>query len=90
MYYVYVLRSELYKSYYVGISQDPYKRLKGHNVGMSKYTKGRRPFKLVYIEACGNRYLAREKEKYYKSGIGREYLFKNLFPCSSVGRASGC
>ncbi len=78
MYYVYVLKSEVYNSHYVGISKDPTKRLKEHNVGMSKYTKGRRPFKLVCVESCETRSLAREKEKFYKSGSGREKL-KNVF-----------
>ena len=78
-YYVYVLKSNLYGSFYVGISQNPHKRLKEHNAGMSKYTKGRRPYKLVYIEVCPNRQFAREREKYYKSGSGRERL-KEFIP----------
>lgn len=82
-YYVYVLKSNLYGSWYIGISQDPSKRLKEHNAGSSKYTKGRRPYVLIYTEICKDRQAAREKEKYYKSGSGRERL-KILFPCSSV------
>jgi len=35
--------------------------------------------KLVYSEEVQNRLEAREREKYFKSGIGREYL-KRLVP----------
>ena len=73
-YFVYILKSELHNSNYVGISKDPYKRLKEHNTGMSKYTKGRRPYKLIHIEVCSDRISARKKEKYYKSGFGRKQV----------------
>ena len=74
MYYVYVLQSLRDKSIYIGMSQDPIKRLREHNYGQSKYTKGHKPFKLLYKEICESRQFARAKEKFYKSGIGRERL----------------
>jgi putative endonuclease len=88
-FYVYVLRSSKDNGYYIGISATPNKRLRNHNWGMTKSTKGRRPFKLMYVETVSSREEARKREKYLKSGVGREFI-KKLFPGSSVGRAGGC
>ena len=50
-YYVYILRCSD-RSYYVGFSNNPYRRLDEHNTGLKKtsYTYRRRPVKLVYVE----------------------------------------
>ena len=77
--FVYILRSKKDNSSYVGISKNPENRLKEHNAGDSKYTKGHRPYELVYKEKCSSRALARSREKYLKSGIGREFL-KEVIP----------
>ena len=77
-YYVYILKSESKGLLYKGISVDPEKRLVDHNSGRNKSTKGHRPWKLVYTEKFQTRREAREREKYFKSGIGREYLKKKL------------
>ena len=77
MWYVYALKSLKDKNLYIGISQNPEKRLREHNLGMTKSTKLRRPFKIIFKEIAGTRIEARIKEKYYKSGIGREFL-KNI------------
>ena len=73
-YYVYVLLSLKDGGLYIGISSDPAKRVQGHNQGQTKSTKGRRPFRLVYVEKCLTRHEARQKEKRFKSGSGRESL----------------
>ena len=75
-YFVYVLRSKKDNSSYIGISKNPENRLKEHNYGDSKYTKGHRPYELVYQKECSSRMLARNREKYLKSGVGREFLDK--------------
>jgi len=54
------------------------KRLKQHNAGMTHSTKKGRPFKLIYQEECGTRLEARQREKFYKSGCGRELLKQKL------------
>ena len=79
-YFVYVLRSKRDGSIYIGVSKNPEGRLKEHNFGDSKYTKGHRPYVLVYKEELANRILARNREKYLKSGIGREFLSKVIPP----------
>ena len=72
-YFVYVISSEVANKYYVGMSADPSERLKQHNAGQSQFTKGFRPWKLVYSEFAGTRLKARELEKYYKTSVGRKY-----------------
>jgi len=77
-YFVYVILSETATKFYVGMSSDPYGRLKQHNAGHSQYTKGFRPWKLVYSEFAGSRVNARKVEKYYKTGAGRKRWMKKI------------
>ncbi|MFA5746704.1 MAG: GIY-YIG nuclease family protein [Candidatus Paceibacterota bacterium] len=76
MWYVYVLKSSKDNDLYIGISEDPERRLLQHNKGMTTSTKPRRPFEIIYREEVKNRIEARKREKYLKSGIGREFLKK--------------
>ena len=39
-----------------------------------RYTKGLRPWEIVYRETKENWTEARKREKYLKSGVGKEYL----------------
>ncbi|MCL5410582.1 MAG: GIY-YIG nuclease family protein [Patescibacteria group bacterium] len=81
-YYVYALQSLKNDQLYIGISNNPDNRLKEHNAGTTKSTKGFRPFIKIYQEQCSSRIDARNKEKYYKSSCGREFLkqFKKIIP----------
>jgi len=79
-YYVYVIYSDSNQSRYIGISKDPESRLKDHNYGRNKSTRPYRPWRLVFQEALPSRKEARKREKYLKSGIGREFLYKLLDP----------
>ena len=72
--FVYALRSLRDGNLYIGISRDPDKRLKAHNKGVTSSTRSRRPFVLIFQESCNSLKEARGKEKYYKSGFGREIL----------------
>ena len=59
------------------MSRDPNKRLLEHNNGEVFSTKGFRPWVLIFLENTGvNRTYAREREKYWKSGCGKEKLKK--------------
>jgi putative endonuclease len=78
MFYVYALVSEIDNRIYVGFSQDISKRLKEHNSGKTKSTKAYRPWKLLYTEKLATREEARAREKYFKSGIGKERLKEKL------------
>ena len=78
-YFVYAIKSELDGRIYVGFSEDVEKRLKEHNSGKTKSTKGFRPWNIIFTQECDSRIEARKLEKYYKSGIGKEKL-KQLAP----------
>ncbi len=78
MYYTYVLKSLKDGKYYTGWTVDLRRRLKMHNEGKIFSTKDRRPFKLIYYEACLNKEDAKQREKYLKSGLGKRYLKSRL------------
>jgi putative endonuclease len=81
MIYLYVIQSEVNGNLYVGICKNVANRLKEHNGGKNRYTKGLRPpWIVVYFEEFPDWKTAREKEKYYKSGVGKEYLKRILVP----------
>ena len=73
-YFVYVLFSKSYNQHYVGSTQDLEKRIWAHNEGLSRFTKGRRPWRLVYKEEYQTRGDAMKREKFLKSGQGREFI----------------
>jgi putative endonuclease len=79
MFFVYAIKSEKDGRIYVGMCAEVNVRLKQHNNGNTKSTKGFRPWKLIYTEEVVSRVEARKKEKYLKSGIGKEFL-KSLVP----------
>ena len=74
MYYVYALSSLRRNYMYVGMTSDVKRRMRAHNVGKEKTTRPYLPFRLLYIESCENRIEARKREKYWKSGTGKEQL----------------
>jgi len=74
MYYVYILLSERDQKRYMGFTQDLERRIVEHNSGLVKSTKNRIPLKLIYFERFENKVEAMNREKFFKSGKGREFL----------------
>ncbi len=74
MVWVYALKSGKDGTLYVGITEDTERRLKEHNLGKATYTKGHRPWVLVYREMATDWPAARKREKYLKNGVGKEWL----------------
>lgn len=74
MFYVYAISSLNHKYIYVGLTQDIEARAKRHNDGRERTTRFYSPFEIIYSEVCETRMEARLKEKYWKSGIGKEKL----------------
>jgi len=72
--YVYVLQSEKDNHFYVGYTNDLYKRLKEHCSGKVKSTEHRRPLKVVYCEASLHQKDAIRREQYLKSAWGKRYI----------------
>ena len=81
-YFVYVLKSEVDGRLYKGQTVDIHKRLNEHNSGKTKSTKGYMPWKLVYFEKFETLEQAVQREKYFKTGSGRELLKKILLQSS--------
>lgn len=77
-YYVYILQSEKDKMFYVGYTKDLDNRIRLHNSGQVSSTKTRRPFKIVYYEACFNQQDATHREKYLKTSWGKRYIKNRL------------
>ena len=75
-YFVYVLKSIKDGRLYKGQTSNLNKRLKQHNRGENKSTKSFMPWELVYFEIFQTREEAVLREKYFKSGSGREFLKK--------------
>jgi putative endonuclease len=71
---VYVLKSLVNNRFYTGSTNDLERRLEEHNRGKSKYTRLTRPFVLVYKEEYHSRVEARRRERFLKTGKGREFL----------------
>lgn len=78
MFYTYVLQSEKDNKLYIGWTDDLRSRLDKHNKGLTISTKLRRPFKLIYYEACINKQGAIKREKALKTGFGRAYLKRRI------------
>ena len=78
MYYIYIIRSRKDKNLYVGCTNDLRKRFVEHNSGRNQSTSSRKPFDIIYYEAMINREDAFAREKYLKTGCGRNYLRKTL------------
>jgi len=78
MFTVYVLQSLTTGKLYTGQTDNFQRRLDEHNLGFSTYTKGRGPWKCIYSEIYSTRSEAMGREKFLKSGQGREWLYKTL------------
>ena len=74
VYITYVIKSLKDGRLYKGMTTNLERRIKEHNQGKNKSTKGFLPWVLVYQKEFKTREEARKHEKYLKSGVGREYL----------------
>lgn len=88
MYFVYILQSLKDKKFYTGITNNLERRLKEHNKGKKSTpsTAYRGPFKLVYFEKFNSRQVARKREKFLKSGTGREFRNRLTSQYSAVAQ----
>lgn len=75
--YVYILRSQIDGTFYVGMTSNLAERLKYHNSGRVRSTKAKTPWELAYHEVVESLEAARRREKYLKSAAGRRFR-KNI------------
>ena len=79
MYYVYVLKSLTDRKSYIGLTDNPTRRLSEHNSGKHFYTKRHIPWAIVWKQECDTLKDARAKEKHLKSAAGRRFLKSHVF-----------
>jgi putative endonuclease len=72
---VYILYSEKFEKNYTGFTSNLIERFKSHNLLETKgYTLKFRPWKVIHVEFFNSKSAAMKREKYLKSGIGREFI----------------
>jgi putative endonuclease len=77
MFYTYILISSKDFGYYFGHTDNLEKRLKEHNSSKTKSIKARIPFEIHYFENFKARSEAFQREKYFKTLEGRNWLISN-------------
>ena len=78
MYYAYILWSSKSKDFYYGYTDDLKIRIKQHNDGLVKSTRVYRPWKLVFYASFEIKKLAKDFERYLKTGSGKAFAYKRF------------
>ena len=71
---VYILYSDSFDQSYVGQTKELEARFRRHNDGYVRSTKRYRPWRLIHQEQYNTRREAMKRERWLKSGIGREWI----------------
>jgi putative endonuclease len=75
-YTVYILYSISFDSFYIGYSRDINVRLSQHNEGLTKSTKAKRPWKIVYTETFITKTEAMARERFLKNQRNKNFYKK--------------
>ena len=75
---LYILKSKASSKRYIGITNNLQNRIKRHRINQSVLKRMLGEFELIYTEDYSDYKSARKREKYFKSGVGREWMNKNL------------
>jgi predicted GIY-YIG superfamily endonuclease len=79
VYYTYILESSRKPgTKYIGHTSNLRKRLERHNAGQNRSTAKHRPWKVKLYVAFETRRLAREFERYLKSGSGHAFARRHF------------
>ena len=70
---------------YVGQTNNLARRMAEHRSGRSRFTRKYKIVRLLYSEECETRSAALKREKFLKSGKGREWLKAQLAEQSASG-----
>jgi putative endonuclease len=64
---------------YTGFTSNLIERFKSHNYLDNKgFTSKFRPWKVIYVEFFYSKTQAMKREKYLKTGVGREFIKNNI------------
>ncbi len=80
MFNVYVIINKSGKLY-IGQTNNIERRFLEHNEIGKGYTAKYRPWKLIYKEKFESRKEAMQREKYLKTGVGREWIKNKIIEC---------
>jgi putative endonuclease len=73
MYYVYIIESVSSGIFYKGSTENYEKRLEEHNAGWNQFTRGKGPWKLIFVQEFDDKRDALIQEKKLKR-CNKEYL----------------
>ena len=76
MYYIYILKSLVDGSYYIGCTKDLEQRLHAHNSGRTRSLKNKRPLEIIHKEDYTDATKAFKREKQIKSYKGGDAFRK--------------
>jgi putative endonuclease len=74
MYYTYIIESSTSGRWYYGSTADLVERLKSHNNGWNRSTKGRGPWKYIFLREFTTAEQAREFEFHLKKLRRKDYI----------------
>ena len=86
MYYVYILWSSKSSNFYFGYTEDLRKRFEEHQSGLVFSTKPYKPWKLVFYATFDTMILAKDFERYLKTGSGKAFAYKRLVRSEALKR----
>ena len=87
-YYVYMLSDvATHTHHYVGMTESLESRLEKHNSGQVSHTSKFAPWTVDAAIAVRNKTIAARLERYFKSGSGRAFANKHLFPPAFAQRS---
>ena len=78
MYSVYVLHSKKENKLYIGFTANLKRRIEDHSKGKVNVTRNWLPLVFIYAELYTNKKDALQRERFFKTGWGRQYLNKIL------------
>ncbi|NTU46068.1 GIY-YIG nuclease family protein [Candidatus Roizmanbacteria bacterium] len=76
MYYIYIIESEKDSTFYIGFSSNIEERIFEHNMGRTRYTKSKRPWKLRYVERFSTKTEALKRERSINKLKSHEYILR--------------
>jgi putative endonuclease len=79
MYIVYVLISPSANKTYVGYTADLQRRMVEHNHSGKGFTKSHRSWNILFTETYATKQEAMKRERYFKTGKGREEIKSRRF-----------
>ena len=82
---VYIIESLQDQTWYTGMALDAIKRLSEHNAGKNRFTKGHRPWRIIYSETFDSWASGRAREKYFKTAAGKKWLKARLLHGGDTG-----